>query len=183
MRGRKPKPAAQQIAEGDPAKRGVHKLDEKLASEPAATKGLPACPRHLDARARAAWKFWAEELEAMDLDRRPDAMMLEGACVNFARAVEADMLVQLEGLVIVQEIKTDKNGQVVTIKKRKNPAIDISNKAWTLVRSFCSEFGLSPVSRTRLAIGKDRDVADDFAKLLSKPREKRPGPAGPPTVN
>jgi hypothetical protein len=28
------------------------------------------------------WRFWREELEAMDLDRRPDAMMLEGACVT-----------------------------------------------------------------------------------------------------
>jgi hypothetical protein len=28
------------------------------------------------------WRFWREELEAMDPDRRPDAMMLEGACVT-----------------------------------------------------------------------------------------------------
>lgn len=174
MKGRKPIPTAQQIAKGDPRKRGVHKLDEQLAAEPRATKGLPACPRHLSDRARNAWKFWAQELEAMDLDRRPDAMMLEGACVNFDRAVEADLLIQMEGLVIVQEIVTSKKGEVICIKKKKHPAVDISSKAWGLVRAFCSEFGLSPVSRTRLAIGKENNSEDDLVKLLSQPRAEGP---------
>jgi P27 family predicted phage terminase small subunit len=182
LKGRKPKPTARQIAEGDPRQRGVHKLDEKLASEPAATKGLPACPPHLAGRARSVWKFWAEELEAMDLDRRPDAMMLEGACVNFARAVEADILVQIEGLVIVTEIHSNKAGEVISIKKRKNPAVEISSKAWMIVRAFCSEFGLSPVSRTRLAIGKDGGIEDDLAKLLSQPRSPKPHKGGTETV-
>ena len=79
MRGRKPKTAAQQIAEGDPSKRGVHKLDARLEAEPKATRGLPAPPQHLKGLARKAWRFWSEELEAMNLDCRPDAMMLEGA--------------------------------------------------------------------------------------------------------
>lgn len=173
MRGRKPKPTAQQIAEGDPGKHGVHKLDEKLAAEPAATKGLPSCPRHLTGRARQAWKFWAEELEAMDLDRRPDAMMLEGACVNFARAVEADILCQLEGLTIVQEVRMSAAGDVISIKKKKNPAVSISNEAWKQVRGFCSDFGLSPVSRTRLAIGKEGPKEDDLMALLMRPRDRK----------
>lgn len=178
MRGRKPKPAAQQIAEGDPSKRGVHKLDDQLSGEPKPTKGLPGCPRHLSGRARKAWQFWSEELEAMDLDRRPDAMMLEGACVNFARAVEADILCQLEGLTIVQEVRMSAAGDVISIKKKKNPAVSISNEAWKQVRGFCSEFGLSPVSRTRLSIGKEGPPEDDLMKLLMRSRERK----GPATV-
>jgi hypothetical protein len=58
MKGRKPKPAARQIAEGDPSKRGVHKLDAKLDAEPKATRGLPPCPKHLRGRARTAWRCW-----------------------------------------------------------------------------------------------------------------------------
>src|SRR5512139_1727103 len=138
-RGRKPKPAARQIAEGDPSKRGVRKLDERLASEPAATKGLPACPRHLTGWARRIWKFWSEELEAMDQDRRPDAIMLEGACVNYARAVEADLQIQLDGMYIPEPI-VNKSGEVIAVKKRKHPAEQVSARAWKLVHSFCSEF-------------------------------------------
>src|SRR5574337_2001247 len=92
MRGRKPKPITQHIAEGDPSKLGVNKLDERLAKQPKAARGLPICPRHLSGRARAAWNFWKAELEGMKLDCRPDAMMLEGACVNYARAVQADII-------------------------------------------------------------------------------------------
>lgn len=174
LRGRKPKPVAQQIAEGDPRKRGVHKLDQKLADEPKAQRGLPDCPRHLKGRARAAWGFWRAELEAMNLDCRPDAMMLEGACLNYSRAVQADLLVAAAGLLLEEPI-TDSEGDVVGTKYKANPAISISSNAWRNVRAFCSEFGLSPVSRTRLTIEKKDDAENELLDLLSKPRAQRAG--------
>src|SRR4051812_27853685 len=100
MRGRKPKPTATQIAEGDTRKRGVGKLKAKLASEPKPARGLTECPSHLTGRARAAWTFWAEELESMKQSFRPDGMMLEGACVNYARAVQADLIVDRDGPIV-----------------------------------------------------------------------------------
>lgn len=106
-------------------------------------------------------------------------MMLEGACVNFARAVEADIIIQLEGLVIVEDVKTSEDGEIISIRKKKHPAVEISSKAWSLVRAFCSEFGLSPVSRTRLAIGKDSSPKeDDLMSLLTRPRDKKPSLGG-----
>jgi P27 family predicted phage terminase small subunit len=158
VRGRKPKPTQQQINEGDPGKRGVKKLGEKLAAEPKAERGLPECPDYLGARARAAWAMWKEELEKMRLDCRPDGPMLEGACVNYERAVKADLVIAKSGLVVAG---------------RANPAIAISNAAWRQVRSFCSEFGLSPVSRTRLTIEEAGNATDDLIKLLSRPRGRK----------
>ena len=66
--GQKPKPTKAQIAAGDPRKKGVHKLEEQLAAEPKASRGLPPCPEYLVGRARDAWTFWSHELELMDLD-------------------------------------------------------------------------------------------------------------------
>jgi hypothetical protein len=40
-RGQKPKPTKAQITAGDPWKKGVHKLEEQLAAEPKASRGLP----------------------------------------------------------------------------------------------------------------------------------------------
>src|SRR5947207_155075 len=100
MRGRKPKPIAQQIAEGDPRKKGKRKLQEMLNAGPKAARGLPDCPRHLKGRARTAWNFLSEELQAMKLDHRPDAMALEGACTAYALAVEADLVIAREGFTI-----------------------------------------------------------------------------------
>jgi P27 family predicted phage terminase small subunit len=172
MKGRKPKPTSRQISEGDPRDRGMGKLKAKLEAEPKAARGLPECPRHLKGRARAAWNFWADELEAMSLDNRPDAMMLQGACVNYARAVSADLILDRDGL-IVEESTVDKHGNKIILKIRYHPAVSVSNAAWRQVRAFCSEFGLSPVSRTRLAVER-QESTDDLASLLSQPRERKP---------
>lgn len=134
---------------------------------------MPECPEHLGERARKAWEMWKEELENMQLDCRPDQVMLEGACVNYERAVEADLMVQKHGLLIAEPIvKAD--GEVTGRTRIKaNPAIAISNKSWRVAHSFCSEFGLSPVSRTRLTIDKSDSSHGDLLKLLSQPREQK----------
>lgn len=175
MRGRKPKPTSQQIAEGDPRKLGKGKLAAKLEAEPKATKGLPACPRHLRGRARSAWNFWAEELGKMNLDCRPDAMMLEGACVNYARAVQADEMLTRDGITVEESAIDEESGERVVLKIRSHPANAISNQAWRLLRGFCSEFGLAPVPRTRLTIEKEADKGEDLMAILSRPREPRLG--------
>lgn len=173
-RGRKPKPLSQQVAEGDPRMRGKRKIAAKLNAEPDAKRGLPACPRHLKGRARAAWNFWAEELGQMNLDRRPDSMMLEGACVSYGRAVAADLILDRDGLIVEESVVDKDSGERVVLKVRKHPAVEISNRSWMLVKGFCSEFGLSPVSRTRLAVEKpENQRGQDLAELLSRPRAPR----------
>lgn len=173
MRGRKPKSAAQKVADGDTRKVGVHKLEAQIAAEPKTTRGLPKCPVHLRGRARAAWNLWAEELFVMNQDRRPDGMMLEGACVGYERAVLADLIIAKEGLIITESKIDDESGEVIVLKRKNHPAIAISRASWNQVRAFCSEFGLSPVSRTRLAVEKRDDGAADLATLLSTPRAQR----------
>lgn len=172
VKGRKPKPLARQIAEGDPRHRGKQKLERQLALEPNTTRGLPPAPEHLTERARDAWDFWVAELKDMKLDRRPDAMALEGACINYARAVQADLLVQLEGLM-VEDSYLDDSGERIVTRRKYHPAVTVSNAAWRQVRAFCSEFGFSPVSRTRLAIEKEDAAEMDLMKLLSQPRQPK----------
>lgn len=162
-----------QIAAGDPQKLGKRKLQEKLESEPAATCGLPECPRHLKGRAREVWTFWTTELAVMQIDRRPDAQMLEGACVAYSRAVQADLEVERVGITVSESTVAD-NGEVIVLKIKKNPAVDVSNAAWRQVRAFCSEFGFSPVSRTRLAGSGTKDKSESLMDLLSAPRAPRP---------
>ena len=168
--GRNPKPTALQLAQGDPRKIGRHKLEEKLKAEPKATRGLPECPKHLTGLARIAWRLWKQELEVMNLDRAPDAAMLEGCCQNYAQAVLADAMLEKQGIVI-EEFAIDDNGEKVLLRVKMHPAVSVSRKAWGLVRSFCSEFGLSPASRTRLAIEKPDTGEADLMEILSRPRK------------
>jgi P27 family predicted phage terminase small subunit len=172
LRGRKPKPISQQLAEGDPRKHGVGKLEKRLEAEQRAEHGLPDAPAHLGEIAAHAWQMWKEELEKMRLDFRPDQVMLEGACVSYERARAADELITKHGPLISEPI-FNKEGERTGSRIKTNPAIAISNKSWVIVRSFCSEFGLSPVSRTRLSIKEQGDSQADLMKLLSAPREKK----------
>jgi P27 family predicted phage terminase small subunit len=173
MRGRKPKPTSQQISEGDPRKLGVHRLEQRLEAEAKASRGLPNCPSHLKGRARKAWKFWAEELERMNLDCRPDAQMLEGACVYYEAAVECYETIQKQGRLVAKRILDPQTNTLVVANVKPHPAVAQMNAAWLLLKAFCSEFGLSPVSRTRLSIEKAPDGEDELLEILSQPRQRK----------
>jgi P27 family predicted phage terminase small subunit len=174
MPGRKPKSIQSQIAAGDPRKRGKHRLEALLAGQPKASRGLPSCPRHLKGRAHAAWTFWARELQAMDLDRRPDTQMLEGACIAYDAAIDAYETIKQQGRFIAKRALDPRTNALVVVDVKPHPAVRQGNQAWALMKAFCGEFGLSPVSRTRLAIEKLDDGDEDLMELLSRPREKRP---------
>src|SRR4051812_27544555 len=130
MRGRKPKPKRTQIAAGDPRDRGKHKLEEQLEAEPKAERGLPACPRHLKGRARAAWIFWARELATMEIDNRPDAHMLEGACVAYDAAVDAYETVQKQGRFFPKRIMDPATNTLVIVDLKPHPAVRQGYQAW-----------------------------------------------------
>ena len=176
MRGRKPKAAARKLAEGDTRKVGARRLAAQIAAEPKGSRGLPPCPEHLKGRAREAWEFWSDELESMDLDRRPDAHMLEGCCVAYDAAVDAYETIQKQGRLIAKKALDPATNKLVVVDVKPHPAVRQGNQAWALMRSFCSEFGLSPVSRLRLAVEKPDAGEADLLELLGRPREKRMPP-------
>jgi P27 family predicted phage terminase small subunit len=163
------KPTQQKINEGDAHRSGRHALQRKLAAEPRAQHGLPDAPAHLSTRARQAWQFWREQLQAMHIDHAPDAIALEGACVNYARAVEADLIITREGIVIDEPTFYRGEGRGVTHKK-KHPAVTVANAASGLMKAFVGEFGLTPLARTRFTVGRRQDADDDLNKILTGPR-------------
>src|SRR6266853_3860304 len=176
VRGRKRKPVKAQIALGDPRKKGVHKLEQQLAAEPKASRGLPPCPDYLVGRAREAWTFWSQELVLMDLDRRPDGPMLEGACIAYDAAIACYETIKTQGRFIAKKALDPKTNKLVVVDVKPHPAVRQGNQALALMKAFCSEFGLSPVSRTRLAIDKLDDGEADLMELLGRPRAAKPPP-------
>lgn len=179
IRGQRPKSIEKQIAEGDPRKHGKKKLQERLETVPKTSSGLVDCPQHLKGRARYAWQLWSDELAVMKLDKRPDSLALEGACRAYERAVNADLILDKSGLTIEDKYIAE-DGEVIVLRIRKHPAVEISNRSWTIVRAFCGEFGFTPVSRQRLTIEKDADPDEDLAKLLGGARAPRSGHPGSP---
>jgi len=165
-------PTSLKIAQGDARKIGMNKLREKYASEPQGPRGLPSCPGHLKGRAREAWGFLVAKLEQMDIDRQADALMLEGAAVNYARAVEADILIARDGAVVEESVIDEESGERVVLKRKTHPAVAISKESWRLAKVFLSEFGLSPASLSRVSVDPG-GKGEDLAEILSRPRPAR----------
>ena len=173
--GRNRVPNRLHLAAGDPSKFGKKKLAELVRAEPKPDTGLPSCPSHLRGFSKTMWDFLVPQIEIMQLDKRPDAGALEGCCRAYGRAVEADIVVQREGMTVERRTLDQKTGELVVVDIKVHPLVNVSLKSWQLYHRFCLEFGCTPVSRTRLAnIDKDRQRAEtDLAEILSAPREPR----------
>jgi P27 family predicted phage terminase small subunit len=172
MRGRKPKPVKHQISAGDPSHVGKAKLDKHLANLPIAARRLGDPPRHLSGLAAQQWAIWRDDLARLGMDYRADRVMLEGACVAYARAIEADEILK-DGCQVEEPYVDKMTGELGHILK-KHPAVSVSNVSWRRVRSFCAELGLSLISRTRLSIEAPTLGRESLMELLLKPRPAKP---------
>lgn len=137
MRGRKPVPTVLRIARGNPRQ---HKIrDDEPMPAPVIDLTVPALLAE-DADARAAWDELAPMLHRLGLLTEADRHALIFYCVTFARWQEATRQVQHTGLVV---------------KRRASPYVALASQLQAQCRALLIEFGLTPVSRTRLHVPKD----------------------------
>lgn len=148
MRGRKPLPDA--IAKMRGTKRRPHLRGRKIVL-PIASPDMPASIRS-DEDALECWKRMTKQLKELKVLTRADQFALEGLCLAYSRACQADRIVAEHGLIV----KTFKG-------VGPNPAIKISKDAWSELRRFAGEFGLTPSSRARV-----RPVSNDDEEETTK---------------
>lgn len=143
--GRKPKPTALKVLEGNPGKRPLNKEEPEVKSE------KPACPKHLSKKAKAVWRKVAPLLEDAGIIAKLDGIALEMLCEAYAKWQTANESLDREGLVQVGP-----NGGFF-----QNPNLAIANRAMDQVKSFLAEFGMTPSERSRLKIDKKSKKQDD----------------------
>lgn len=155
-RGRKPKPTALKVLEGNPGRR---KLNER---EPVPPKGDIKCPTWLMPEAKKEWKRLAPSLEAMGVLTMADLTSFAGYCQAFARWKEAEEFITQHGSIF----KTP-SGYVQQV-----PQVSIAQQNLKIMQSFCTEFGLTPATRARIiaAGGGPEDAAEDPMERLLKGR-------------
>lgn len=81
----------------------------------------------------------------MKLAATCDEKSLEMASIEFDTYVRANHAIRKLGEVIKEPIFS-RSGVSLGIKLKKNPWLDVRNRAFLNVGRFTSEFGLSPVS-------------------------------------
>lgn len=165
-RGPKPKPTSLKLIEGNPGKR---KLPE---NEPKPKPIAPDCPSWINADGKRMWKKLAPELERMGLLTIVDGEAFAAACHNYGLWLECERYFK-------KKVKDTETGESHTIGRtylytNKNdseneierPQVKIGQRALADFRSFCSEFGLTPASRTRIEVKPPGEALDPMEQLL-----------------
>lgn len=164
MAGRRPLPTAVKKLRGNRGKRPLN------ADEPIAESGEPEMPADLPELAQAEWKSIVPDLMKMGVLSKIDGKALAAYCYAFARWIQAEQEVADLGILVEEPIVSRETGEIVGYKIKKNPAIPIVNEALRAMKSFLIEFGLSPASRSRLKIEKQKP-ADPLEAYLASGRQ------------
>ena len=136
MRGRKPKPTRLKLIQGNPGKRPIN------GREPKPPGSLPSCPAHLSPTAKTEWKRLARSLNRIGMLTEIDRAAMAAYCQAYGRWVEAE-----RKLAATPALLKTPAGYV-----QASPWIGIANKQLELMARFMGELGLTPSSRSRLAI-------------------------------
>ena len=152
-RGRKPKPTALKVLEGNPGKRPLNDR------EPVPPKATLKCPAWLLPEAKKEWKRLAPALEAMGVLTMADLTAFEGYCQAYARWKEAEAFITQHGSIF----------QTPSGYVQPAPQVSIAQQNLKIMQSFCSEFGLTPATRARIIAGtgsEDGASEDPMERLL-----------------
>lgn len=150
MRGRKPKPTAKKVLEGNAGKRPLNHAEPVLP----AGQDLHAPPAELsdDVRAAAEWRRLAPMLRASRVITDGDIAVLIAVCQQWSRYVEANAAIAKAGMVV-----RSPSGYPMP-----NPYIAISNKALGNCVKLWAELGLTPSARSRVT-ALPSGAGDEFA--------------------
>lgn len=150
-RGKKPKPSALKIHEGNRGHRPLN--DDEPVVAPCAD--VPEPPAHLDAEAEAEWRRVAPMLVNVKVLTELDRCVMAGYCVAWSAFVQADTDVQKYGRMFVST-KTNKNGET-TSTPYMSPYLAERAMAMKQMHTYATELGLSPSSRSRIHLDRDKD--------------------------
>lgn len=168
-RGPIAQPPQLKVLRGNPGKRKPQvEAPPLLVRVPVRVEPLeraPRCPTRMPAEGRECWQALAPELVRARILTALDVTLFEGLCVAYARARQADAIIEREGTT-----QTTASGYVAA-----HPAVAMSRQSWTWVRELAAAFGLSPVSRARVTAEPSTREADADAAFLFG------GTASPPT--
>jgi P27 family predicted phage terminase small subunit len=161
VRGRKPKPTALKLLQGNPGKRSLN------GREPRPEVVAPDRPDWLSPAAAAEWERVVPELLALGLLTRLDRAALCAYCQAYAELQRATEMIEAEGLILDVEV-FNRAGDVTGTVRKPHPAVRLQRDAFHRVKAFLCEFGLTPSSRTRLRTPEAPAESDPIAELMRR---------------
>lgn len=138
IRGRKPKPTALKVLEGNPGHRPLNK------KEPLVKGKLPKCPSWLEDDAKKEWRRLGRVLADMGMLTEMDMTAFAGYCQAYARWKGAEEFISQHG-----DMVRTPNGYLQQV-----PQVSIAQTNLKIMLKFCEQFGLTPSARSRM-VGED----------------------------
>jgi P27 family predicted phage terminase small subunit len=119
-------------------------------------------------RRRAMWRHYLQVLEPLRVLTEVDGEILAQLCLARIEQREHEATLAKEGATY--ETISTSGTRIV----RRHPAADLQKAAARQVNDCLREFGLTPVSRTRVRVaGVGGEVEDDFEAWERRRRERR----------
>ena len=139
-----PIPTSLRIIRGNQSKR-------RIKDEPKPPVKVPRCPSDLDKDAAAEWKRMGKELATLGLVSEIDRATLTCYCLAWSDLRRAREHLKTDA----DFVQATSGGVSASAWKR------LSDESLKQIRQFCSEFGLSPAARVRLATETKPKGSDD----------------------
>lgn len=140
MKGRKPKPSNLKILQGTARKDRMNKRVPNVKTK------IPSFPTGLPKMAKTEWDRISKELFDLGMLTEIDRAALVAYCVVWARWLAAERDIKKAGLVVSV---VDSQGRK---QKRQNPYLKIAESSLAILKSYLTEFGMTPSSRTRVSV-------------------------------
>jgi P27 family predicted phage terminase small subunit len=158
MVGRPRKPTALKVLHGDFDKNPQRRNHR----EPVPGKQPPKCPAWITGEARKEWKRIVDELESMGVASGVDRAALEQYCIAYDAWRQALRTVRKEGRTFASN-----HGP------RVHPADTLARSYADLCHRILCQFGLTPSSRTRLAIDHETHTHPDEEEYFPENRSAK----------
>lgn len=159
---RKPhRPTAIKILQGEPNK------DRINYNEPQ-PEGTTTVPRWLNRQAKTEWKRIVPELYRLGLLTKIDRSSLAAYCQAYGRWVQVEN--KINALIKKQAEGDEANAYLLKTQAGNiiiSPLLSVANRCLDQMKTFLVEFGMTPISRTRLEM-KPEDKKDDMENLLNE---------------
>ncbi len=131
-------------------------------NEPKPELTIPDMPDWLSKDAKAEWERFAGELHKIGCISVIDRTAFAAYCQSFSRWKAMEEVIQKGGFFLRAG-----NGTLIP-----HPAVGMANTSQKQMQSFMSEFGMTPVARSRISVDKQPEK-DPFAELMERQRSSQ----------
>jgi len=156
--GRPKKPTALRAIEGNRSKRPLPENEPK----PAPVVDVPEPPSWLNRYAKREWRERAPELVKVGLLTKADVASFTMLCQAYGKWEEHERYIKKHGDTFTYTNKAGAENEV------ERPQVKLAHKAYERYKALCTEFGVTPASRTRIEVKPEEKESDPMEALLSR---------------